>query len=85
MPTLKRGMALLLCTAAVVAAAGTASSGQRYGHSEKRVHAAQDRSYVVANEGSEVRTPFDYFFNNEEKYKSYRNDPGEYYRGVNRR
>lgn len=43
------------------------------------------RGKLVVSDGPRMMTAWDYFFNNPEKYRSMRNDPGEYHVGGMRR
>jgi hypothetical protein len=43
------------------------------------------RETIIVSERAPAMSWFDYFFNNPEKYRTIRRDPGEYFKGTERR
>ncbi|WP_411032889.1 hypothetical protein [Shinella sp. BYT-45] len=72
-----------LSLAALLALAATASAfaADNYGDGSEEA----PRGRIVVSERPAMMTAWDYFFNNPEKYRLTRNDPGEYHVGGMRR
>jgi hypothetical protein len=75
-----KATSLFLAALLALAAATSALAADRY---DERSEKAPDGK-VVVGEHPTMMTVWDYFFHNPEKYRTMRNGPGEYYRGVER-
>ncbi|WP_377290023.1 hypothetical protein [Rhizobium sp. SG2393] len=73
---------LILLTASL---ALTASVAFAAGHETRKGDPLPPEGAVVVPAGPSQMSVFDYFFNNPEKYRTMRNDAGEYYQGTERR
>lgn len=72
-----------LCLAALMALTVATPSLAADGYGERSEQAPNGK--IVVSERPAMMTAWDYFFNNPEKYRSMRNDPGEYHVGGMRR
>ncbi|SIQ25755.1 hypothetical protein SAMN05880582_1011269 [Rhizobium sp. RU20A] len=73
---------LILLTAGL---ALTASVAFAAGHDVRKDERLPPEGAIVVPAGPSQMSVFDYFFNNPEKYRTMRNDRGEYYQGTERR
>lgn len=74
-------VSLSIAALMALSTAAFAADGSSYG--QRGEEAAQGK--LVVSGGPRMMTAWDYFFNNPEKYRSMRNDPGEYHVGGIRR
>lgn len=74
--------ALSIATLLALSAIASAADGDRLAD---RGEDDAPRGKIVVTGGARMMTVWDYFFNNPEKYRSMRNDPGEYHVGGVRR
>ena len=77
MKAISLSLAALLALTAATSALAADSYGEQNGETT--------RGKIAAGAHPGMMTAWDYFFNNPEKYRTMRNDAGEYYQGAVRR
>jgi hypothetical protein len=81
--TMKRSQFAIVAAAALLSAA--AAMAQPHDADRREAGEGSYDGAIVVSGSPGMMTAWDYFFNNPEKYRTMRNDAGEYYKGTTRR